>query len=220
MDPNAPTPQMFARVSEKLGRAGGGIVIGEWSGAFNPGSLTGDPSEVGKYIKAQLDLYEKHSAGWYFWTYKKQYRGDTGWSFRDSVEGAVFPSWVGLRYKTLVSENDKNRCAARDESREKALGLFFSSLLAFGPDQQHIHLQRIIHGIGRSILEPTSIVGLETVSRRDGMTHTRSSSQARSSVDRSQNWDLRVLGRNGAQTIMVEATGSMVSSATLIIEYL
>ena len=38
-DDSAPIPRMLASVSEKLGRAGGGIVIGEWSGALNPGSL-------------------------------------------------------------------------------------------------------------------------------------------------------------------------------------
>jgi len=77
-DPSAPTPQTLASVAEKIGRAGGGIVIGEWSGALNPGSLRGKPNEQKHFINAQLQLFEKYCGGWFFWTYKKQNRGDTG----------------------------------------------------------------------------------------------------------------------------------------------
>ena len=38
-DDSASIPRMLASVLEKLGRAGGGITVGEWSGALNPGSL-------------------------------------------------------------------------------------------------------------------------------------------------------------------------------------
>ncbi|RDB15978.1 Glucan 1,3-beta-glucosidase 3 [Hypsizygus marmoreus] len=121
-DPNAGTPKTFARVSEKLGRAGGGMIVGEWSGALNPRSLTGDPGEVGAYVRAQLELYEKWCAGWFFWTYKKRHRGDKGWSFRDAVEGSVFPDWVGLRLRRVVPKDEERRARVCNELKEKALG--------------------------------------------------------------------------------------------------
>jgi len=44
------------------------------------------------YIYAQLQLYERHCAGWFFWTYKKEQSGDRGWSLRDAVASGVFSS--------------------------------------------------------------------------------------------------------------------------------
>jgi glucan 1,3-beta-glucosidase len=128
-DAGAPTPQTFARVAEKIGRArcGGGLVIGEWSGALNPGSMTGNPGERRRYIEAQLGLYEKTCAGWFFWTFRKQGEGDAGWSFRDAVRAGVFPEFVGLRIRDSFARMDgeheqKRREKARDEERDKALG--------------------------------------------------------------------------------------------------
>ncbi|KAG6888935.1 hypothetical protein C0992_007048 [Termitomyces sp. T32_za158] len=118
---SAPTPQMFARVIEKLGRAGGGLVVGEWSGALNPGSLTGKHGEQGDYIRTQLELYEK-CCGWFFWTYKKQWAGDTGWSLCDSVGSGVFPDRVGLHRKREIVIDEEQRLLKRDREKDRALG--------------------------------------------------------------------------------------------------
>ncbi|KAG5640903.1 hypothetical protein DXG03_006683 [Asterophora parasitica] len=123
-DPGAPTPQTLSRVSEKLGRAGGGLVVGEWSGALNPGSLTGAPGEQAAYVRAQLDLYERTCAGWFFWTFKKQWPGDSGWSLRDSVGAGVFPDRVGAVH--WGPRRDRNgdqgrRARVREEMRDRAL---------------------------------------------------------------------------------------------------
>ncbi|KAH7920763.1 glycoside hydrolase family 5 protein [Leucogyrophana mollusca] len=99
-DPNASVPRMFAQSAEKLESAGGALVIGEWSGALNPGSLHGaldERQERVRYVQAQLALYEQHCAGWFFWTYKKEQPGDQGWSFRDAVKWGVLPSHFGLK---------------------------------------------------------------------------------------------------------------------------
>lgn len=129
-NPGAPTHQTFARVTEKIGRArrGGGLVIGEWSGALNPGSMTGDHGEWRRYIEAQLGLYEMTCAGWFFWTFRKQGEGDAGWSFRDAVRGGEFPQFVGLRVKQQYSSAQINgeqererRERVRDEERDKVL---------------------------------------------------------------------------------------------------
>jgi len=98
-DPNAPFPQMLSRTSEKLGAAGSGVVVGEWSAALNSGSLRGSRHEHlarRSYVRAQLDLFELYCAGSFFWTYKKERRGDQGWSFREAVESGIFPNTVGM----------------------------------------------------------------------------------------------------------------------------
>ncbi|KZT07057.1 glycoside hydrolase family 5 protein [Laetiporus sulphureus 93-53] len=123
-DPNQSAPQMFARVSQKLEGAGCGLVVGEWSGALNPGSVQGIQNEDAArrdYIAAQLQLYDRHCAGWFFWTYKKQWSGDKGWSFRDAVEAGVFPALVGLRRRKPV-EDTAAIAPRRDLARDKALG--------------------------------------------------------------------------------------------------
>ncbi|KAF5361892.1 hypothetical protein D9756_002033 [Leucocoprinus leucothites] len=105
------TPQHFSSVSEKLGQVpggGSGLVIGEWSGALNPGSLQSSTSggweETKQYIDAQLRLYDKTCAGYFFWTFKKQHPGDKGWSLRDAVGAGTFPDRIGLRLTTSSGE--------------------------------------------------------------------------------------------------------------------
>jgi glucan 1,3-beta-glucosidase len=125
-DHNGSTPQMFARVAEKLESAGGGLVIGEWSGALNPKSLDGLNNEHharSQFIQAQVDLYERHCAGYFFWTYKKQWGGDKGWSFRDAVEGGVFPTSIGLTVKKPVADHEGTRATRRETAKDKALGV-------------------------------------------------------------------------------------------------
>ncbi|KAJ7272646.1 glycoside hydrolase family 5 protein [Mycena haematopus] len=120
---SADTPRMFARVAEMLDSAGAGFVVGEWSGALNPGSLTGSPDDTKNYVAAQLQLYEAHCSGNFFWTYKKAGRHqDPGWCLRDAVDGGVFPPRLGL-FASRSSEGDHERQAqTRDSLKNKALG--------------------------------------------------------------------------------------------------
>ncbi|KAI0760713.1 glycoside hydrolase [Fomes fomentarius] len=121
-DPHKGTPDMFSRVAKELESAGGALVVGEWSGALNPGSLHGandERSEKGAFVRAQLQLYEEHCAGWFFWTYKKEQGGDTGWSFRDAVEAEVFPSDFARICPSIPDGN--NLTAAREQTRDQAL---------------------------------------------------------------------------------------------------
>ncbi|KAJ7801100.1 glycoside hydrolase superfamily [Mycena olivaceomarginata] len=122
-DERSTTPRMFARVAEMLDSAGAGLVVGEWSGALNPGSLTGSPDDLKNYVGAQLKLYEAHCSGNFFWTYKKAgHHPDPGWCLRDAVDSGVFPSRVGL-FALRSSEDDHERQAvARDKLKNKALG--------------------------------------------------------------------------------------------------
>lgn len=123
-DPHAPTRQIFERVSSLL--TSSAIVVGEWSGAINPGSLGGlrceeETKARRDYIDDQLALYEQYCAGWFFWTYKKEQSGDRGWSLRDAVADRIFPDTVGLTaIKACSGEQDKIS-SRRDVMKEKAL---------------------------------------------------------------------------------------------------
>ncbi|KAF8874323.1 glycoside hydrolase family 5 protein [Gymnopilus junonius] len=121
VDPSAATPRILESVSEKVGRAGGGVVIGEWSGALNPASLRGGTDEQNNFIAAQLGLFERSCAGWFFWTYKKQWKGDTGWSWKDATERGVFPPFVGIKRHDVGSEDEERRKVAKNAAKDKAL---------------------------------------------------------------------------------------------------
>ncbi|KAG9308207.1 glycoside hydrolase family 5 protein [Chiua virens] len=125
MDPNSPTPQTFARVASILEGVGGALVVGEWSGALNPGSLQGpidQREERARYIAAQLALFEQNCAGWFFWTYKKEHHGDQGWSFRDAVEAGVFPDRVGVYPIRNAPAADPDRVGRKAAALGRAIG--------------------------------------------------------------------------------------------------
>ncbi|KAH9848755.1 glycoside hydrolase, partial [Lenzites betulinus] len=119
------TPQMFARVAGELEGAGGALVVGEWSAALNPGSLHGAGDERAakrEFVEAQLGLYARHCAGWFFWTYKKESGGDTGWSFRDAVDAGVFPVESSRRHAVGGVKDVGESESRRDLARDGALG--------------------------------------------------------------------------------------------------
>ncbi|KAJ7065264.1 glycoside hydrolase superfamily [Mycena amicta] len=121
-DSHAPTPRMFARVAETLDEAGAGFIIGEWSGALHPGSLTGSADERKGYIAAQLALYEAHCSGHFFWTYKKVGQNpDRGWCLRDAFEGGEFPR-VGMFLSKSFEGDHARRVSTRDRLQEATLG--------------------------------------------------------------------------------------------------
>ncbi|GLB43151.1 putative glycosyl hydrolase 5 (cellulase A) family protein [Lyophyllum shimeji] len=136
-DPSSDTPRTLGQASERLGSHMGGLIVGEWSGALNPGSLTGAPEEQKEYVQAQLQLYERSCAGWFFWTYKKQQAGDTGWSLRDAVGGGVFPEWVGMRRTREVVRDEERRAKVRDEERDEALAQHTQYWSQYGGKYEH-----------------------------------------------------------------------------------
>ncbi|KZT25264.1 glycoside hydrolase family 5 protein, partial [Neolentinus lepideus HHB14362 ss-1] len=116
----------FARVSQNLQFAGGAMIVGEWSGALNPGSLahlSGGAAEMKArraYLKAEVDLFERYCAGWFFWTYKKEGR-DVGWAFRDAVEAGIWPAGsCGLVVRNEC-ERDAGRSGRRNTAMDRAL---------------------------------------------------------------------------------------------------
>lgn len=111
--------ELGARSSESHGN----LVIGEWSAALNPASLrSGEAGEQDRqrrvFARAELDIFEQHCAGWFFWTYKKD-GWDAGWSLRDTVRAEIMPSWHGIRRqegKEIVNDEGRKR-----SERDRAL---------------------------------------------------------------------------------------------------
>ncbi|THH07031.1 hypothetical protein EW146_g9442 [Bondarzewia mesenterica] len=116
----------FGGAPGTLASAGGGLVVGEWSGALNPGSLHGvhdEDAEKRAFVDAQMDVFERECAGWFWWTFKKQHGGDSGWAMRDAVARGVFPGWVSVKVRAGTNLNDDGgREARRDHARDGALG--------------------------------------------------------------------------------------------------
>lgn len=125
-DLNGATRRSFSDVTDKLESVGCDMIVGEWSGALNPGSLDPLPNKDharSQFIRAQVDLYEQYCAGSFFWTYKKQWEGDKGWSFRDAVRGGVFPKSIGLHLKRpLEHHSHEARMSAREAARSRSFG--------------------------------------------------------------------------------------------------
>jgi glucan 1,3-beta-glucosidase len=124
-DANGGASKMLQSAADKLAEAGGALIVGEWSAALNPGSLQGGGSEVElkrQYVAAELALFERTCAGWFFWTYKKEGGGDTGWCWRDAVEAGVFPLDFGLKpHSPTQFQDDSARTGRRDQTGQRQL---------------------------------------------------------------------------------------------------
>lgn len=74
----------------------GGIIIGEWSAALNPGSLQDcrghEWDHQRAWARAQLDTFNAHCAGHFFWTLKKEGATDVGWCLYSAIEQDILPS--------------------------------------------------------------------------------------------------------------------------------
>lgn len=79
-----------------------GVVIGEWSAALNPASLRGchgrEKEAQAAWANAQLNAFNMHCAGHFFWTLKKEGSTDVGWCLYSAIEQGVLPSGLG-RYQ-------------------------------------------------------------------------------------------------------------------------
>ncbi|KAF7289449.1 Glucan 1,3-beta-glucosidase 3 [Mycena chlorophos] len=124
-DKNASTPRMFSRVAEMLDEAGAALVVGEWSGALNPGSLIGEPDERKIYIAAQLALFDMQCQGNFFWTYKKAgHAPDAGWCLRDAVETGQYPTQGtqgDLKVKKRFEDDEARQSNTRNRLGDAAL---------------------------------------------------------------------------------------------------
>ncbi|WFD23848.1 hypothetical protein MEQU1_002542 [Malassezia equina] len=91
---NGDTAKFLKGISDQ---AGGNLIIGEWSGALNPGSLH-NCSNKGEAKKAwgmsQWIAFEQFTSGYFYWTLKKEGGPDPGWCFYTAVEKGIMPQSI------------------------------------------------------------------------------------------------------------------------------
>ncbi|ORX33689.1 cytoplasm protein [Kockovaella imperatae] len=86
-------------------QAKGNLVVGEWSGALKWDVIGHLPDQERDrhqrvWVQAQLELYKRSSAGWWFWCLKKSEGWDSSWSAKDEVQAEIMPRYIGLgRFK-------------------------------------------------------------------------------------------------------------------------
>ncbi|KAJ3794347.1 glycoside hydrolase superfamily [Lentinula aff. detonsa] len=103
---NGPSASMLANASKETQ---GSIIIGEWSAALNPASLSSYSDHESKLAAqrewghAQWEAYEQWCAGWFFWTLKKEGGSDRGWCYYTAVEQGVLPAQVDRLKVAFVS---------------------------------------------------------------------------------------------------------------------
>lgn len=91
------------RFAQQCEAAKGSFVVGEWSASLDPRSFPNGMPDGEKdaqrraFVQAQLELFESHAAGYWFWTYKKGEGWDAGWSATNASQAEILPGWVGSR---------------------------------------------------------------------------------------------------------------------------
>jgi hypothetical protein len=84
------------------------IIIGEWSGALNPGSFQGCNGKLEarkQWSLAQWRAFEKLTAGYYYWTLKKEGGPDPGWCLYTAIEKGSMPPSLNPLDDTHVDLN-------------------------------------------------------------------------------------------------------------------
>ncbi|OXB33360.1 cytoplasmic protein [Cryptococcus neoformans] len=91
------------RFAQQCEAAKGSLVVGEWSASLDPRSFPQGMPDGEKdaqrraFVQAQLEIFESHSGGYWFWTYKKGEGWDAGWSATNASQAEILPGWVGSR---------------------------------------------------------------------------------------------------------------------------
>lgn len=95
----------------------GSIVVGEWSVGLDserrPENRTDEHRRP--FCRAQLDMFEKYTAGWFFWTYKihrwnyganRHEDDDWHWSAVTTCQADIMPKWAGFKIKNAQVSGD------------------------------------------------------------------------------------------------------------------
>jgi hypothetical protein len=99
--------------------ARGSVVVAEFSGGlvdWDKGMSEGERDRNKReFVRAQLEVYERHTAGWWFWTLKNGNGWNAGWSARDATTAEILPNWVGSRQfkgppPQQVKDSELKRC--------------------------------------------------------------------------------------------------------------
>ncbi|KAJ7740724.1 glycoside hydrolase superfamily [Mycena maculata] len=99
-----------------IASARGNLIVGEWSGALTPQSLSNEPDQDAarrNFSTAQMDVYSTTTAGWIFWAYKTEDCGnDPDWCFTVAVGHTLPPTFFrymnGCQSSRSVESRDLN----------------------------------------------------------------------------------------------------------------
>lgn len=101
-------------------------VVGEWSAGLDDAAAPGMPDgekDANKraFVKAELEVFQKHTAGYFFWTLKTDRPWDAGWSAQNASQAEILPASVHPQLRVPdPSERDGARQQATGEWRRHA----------------------------------------------------------------------------------------------------
>lgn len=98
----------------------GSMVIGEWSAALHAGDRPENNTDEQRraFCRAQLDMFERFTAGWFFWAYKvhrwlydqnRHEDWDSGWSAQSACQADVMPQWAGFKVRNNRVQGDGDK---------------------------------------------------------------------------------------------------------------
>lgn len=116
----------FANQSEQ---AKGNLVVAEWSASLSPTSIGHLPAgeqdrHRREFVKAQLELYEKCTGGWWFWTLKLAEPWNAGWSAKNAAQAEILPKWVGDMQRGTPSQQAKEQTLKKAECKSHSPRLY------------------------------------------------------------------------------------------------
>ncbi|KAF5339671.1 hypothetical protein D9757_014856 [Collybiopsis confluens] len=118
---NGPSASMISNASNTTQ---GSIIVGEWSAALNPSSLSSYPDDPSKrsaqrdWGHAQWECFDTFCGGWFFWTLKKEGWSDRGWCFYTAVEQGVLPAYVD-RFKSAFGKHSVDSLRGRGQAERQ-----------------------------------------------------------------------------------------------------
>ncbi|KAG8905061.1 Glucan 1,3-beta-glucosidase 3 [Tulasnella sp. 403] len=108
-------------LEEMLKNARGNLIIGEWSAALHANSLRSDDDgeqdrQRRAFAQAQLECFEAHTAGYFFWTYRKESGWDAGWSMRNATRAEILPSFYGKKRQLRIVRDENKKAELMDKA--------------------------------------------------------------------------------------------------------
>ena len=101
-------------LAQQSAQASGQLVVAEFSATINPqsiGHMEGGEQDRQRrvFVNAEIELFNRHTAGWWFWTYKLEEPWNAGWSARNASQAEILPGFVGTRFKGSPPPGNKER---------------------------------------------------------------------------------------------------------------
>ena len=123
-------------------KCNGSLIIGEWSGALNPHSF--EKSSIKSKLEArtlwsqaQWRAFEAHTAGYFYWTLKKEGGPDPGWCLYTAIEKGSMPPSLNPLFARGGQYPDPQRMARHVD---EALGPYMHAHVSYW-DQHNGHFE-------------------------------------------------------------------------------